>query len=583
MLFSILFFDTVTVFSQDSVSDAKTDTTAADESASASTNDSATKEAESESANKVSADGADDLSAVNNSDNPGMPFLDQAIEEKLKASDERDLGAVIALAQKARKEGLQGANLKFCDEFIASVQLQRGQLIASRIIGRQPNRLPESWEIVRTRALADLEAAVKTITVQPEVYITIAQLNLMPNGDAEKAKKALDAAEKICGDQPDLLTQVVVIKTMLEKDPVKREAALAKVTKQTGDKRLVLLHAMSLFDLKRYEDAVETLQKILKDEAENPQALQLLFDAYRHLKKYEESLKVLDKLENILPASVIAINRAKIYFDMDKKDESMKILDNLREKQPNNIEIMLLRASLLTELKQFDKAIKDVNEAVKTVGTDNPQQLKQLRILQIQVFKDAGKFEQALEVIDELAKDKEATDEFDLTIMRVDILYNQKQYKNALELLDPLVKEQPENLGLLRLKGNILLSMRRHTDAVKVFEAVIKADPTDKTTLNNLSWILSTSTIDMIRDGKRALELAEQACKLTDYKAAYILSTLAAAYAELGDFKKAIEFSEKSIELSKEDPNVRDRVEVLKEELETYKKNMPYRDYQEDK
>jgi hypothetical protein len=49
---------------------------------------------------------------------------------------------------------------------------------------------------------------------------------------------------------------------------------------------------------------------------------------------------------------------------------------------------------------------------------------------------------------------------------------------------------------------------------------------------NNLAWLLATSSDASIRDGNRAIELAEQAVQLSSGKDANYLRTLAAAYAE---------------------------------------------------
>ena len=59
-------------------------------------------------------------------------------------------------------------------------------------------------------------------------------------------------------------------------------------------------------------------------------------------------------------------------------------------------------------------------------------------------------------------------------------------------------------------------------------------EPKNSGVLNNLAWVLATSPDDNLRDGKRAIELAKQACEVTEYKQAHILSTLAAGYAEIG-------------------------------------------------
>ena len=96
---------------------------------------------------------------------------------------------------------------------------------------------------------------------------------------------------------------------------------------------------------------------------------------------------------------------------------------------------------------------------------------------------------------------------------------------------------------------------------------------------NNLSWVLATSPNDSVRDGKRAVELAEKACKLTDYKEAHILSTLGAAYAEVGNFEKAIESSEKAVELGDQEDH--EQLDQLKQELESYRSGKPWREKQE--
>src|SRR5262249_3286902 len=68
-----------------------------------------------------------------------------------------------------------------------------------------------------------------------------------------------------------------------------------------------------------------------------------------------------------------------------------------------------------------------------------------------------------------------------------------------------------------------------------------------------------------------------QAAKLTDNKKAFILSTLAAGYAESGDFDKAREWSQKAVELGTEDDEVNAQ---LKKELSSYESKKPWREKQ---
>jgi len=88
---------------------------------------------------------------------------------------------------------------------------------------------------------------------------------------------------------------------------------------------------------------------------------------------------------------------------------------------------------------------------------------------------------------------------------------------------------------------------------------------------------LATSPDDGVRSAARSVELGLKACELTKYAKPHILSTLAAGYAEKGDWENAKKWSAKAVELGKND----DIDQQLKKELESYNEKKPWREKQE--
>ena len=67
--------------------------------------------------------------------------------------------------------------------------------------------------------------------------------------------------------------------------------------------------------------------------------------------------------------------------------------------------------------------------------------------------------------------------------------------------------------------------------------------------LNGLAWTYATDPDPKLRDGKKAVQLATRCVGTTHRRVASFLDTLAAAHAEAGDFKLAIETSREALSL----------------------------------
>jgi len=119
-----------------------------------------------------------------------------------------------------------------------------------------------------------------------------------------------------------------------------------------------------------------------------------------------------------------------------------------------------------------------------------------------------------------------------------------------------------------------LSNQGRYEEALEAIDKGLQQFPNSALLNNNKAWLLATCPEEQFRDGKTAIELAKVACVQTSWENVMYLDTLAAAYAEAGDFQSAIDWQEKTIELNGSDIY---RNENLRPRLDLYRAGKPYR------
>jgi Flp pilus assembly protein TadD len=157
------------------------------------------------------------------------------------------------------------------------------------------------------------------------------------------------------------------------------------------------------------------------------------------------------------------------------------------------------------------------------------------------------------------------------------ILLQKGQLDEAIAHFQKALEIQPNSAWSHVNLGNILLRKGRVDEAIGHLQTASKLQPTDTRALSSLAWVLATWPEASIRNGVRAVELAQRANQLSAGQDPLILRSLAAAYAECGRFAEAITTARQALSLATAQNN-NALVNELGTQIELYQSGSPFRD-----
>jgi len=157
------------------------------------------------------------------------------------------------------------------------------------------------------------------------------------------------------------------------------------------------------------------------------------------------------------------------------------------------------------------------------------------------------------------------------------VLFQQGRINQAIAQWHKALAIRPTDSEAHRSVASALRKQGNVKEAITEYEQALNVVPEDSMALNNLAWILATSSDASMRDGARAVTLAMKAVQASGGRDPNFVRTLAAARAEAGQFAEAIATAEaaKALASMQSKPELTSRLE---EEITLYRARIALRE-----
>ena len=154
-------------------------------------------------------------------------------------------------------------------------------------------------------------------------------------------------------------------------------------------------------------------------------------------------------------------------------------------------------------------------------------------------------------------------------------LFKKGNVDEAISHFQKALQIKPDDAEACYNLGNALLQKNNVDEAIAHYQKALQIKPDYAGAQNNLAWVLATCPQASLRNGNKAMELAQRANQLTGNGNPAVLHTLAAAYAEARRFPEAVATAQRALQLAGTQSNTA-LADAIRSQLKLYQAGLPF-------
>jgi tetratricopeptide (TPR) repeat protein len=256
--------------------------------------------------------------------------------------------------------------------------------------------------------------------------------------------------------------------------------------------------------------------------------------------QYERAIASYDRALALgLQEAHVYVNRGVARYAIGRYAEAVRDFDAAIQRGLGSAAVHINRAQALFAAGEDGRAADDLKEAVR-LEPQNPTTHLECG----KVWKTVGDFDRAIAEFDTAIRlNPQLTAAY---ANRGFAWFAKQEPQKAIADFDQVIRQDPQSAMAYNNRGYNRQLLGRYHEALADYERALQIAADYVLAHQNRAWLLATCPEASVRNGKEALAAAEKACALNHGKHWPDWKTLAAAYAELGLFEKAVEWQTKA-------------------------------------
>lgn len=405
---------------------------------------------------------------------------------------------------------------------------------------------------------------------------SLANINFV-SGDKDAARKIVETVLKTSPKNPKaLLVRANIF--MAQGDYQSAVSDLRSIIHSQPQSTEALRMLSEVLLLQGYNDlAIETLNQLIDIDPGNTPELVRLAQLYSMNGNNDKAMEILTAVNKTAPGYAIGWeNTARIAISMKDFATAQTAIDNLDKIDGQHLTATFLKGQISGKNNKNDEAIatytkiidadpnsplaehalysmveannnnipklENITRYIASLKTDSPY----VSTILGECYMKLGKIDLAAVAFDKAIENDPKTQA--PYIYRAKIYSGQKNNDKAIEILKIAAEKIPADIGASMLEANILRVIGNYSEAIELYDAILKNNPKTDAASNNMAAIIADYAYQDTATLQRAQRAAEQ---FADSDNPLLLDTLAWVYYRQGKFEQAQKIMERSMEINK--------------------------------